>query len=315
MNADARPEVVVTIPTYRRPHLLPTLVGAIRTELKSAPSWPARIVVVDNDPARSAEETTRDLGVGYAPEARAGIAHARRRALAQGDPDALVIMLDDDVVPEQGWYRGLVDVWESTRPAAVMGFVRYVWPPDTLPWIAAGGFMRRKPHATGERLTSLATGNVLIDTSQVRALGVDFDTSMGFHGGEDTLFGMQIHARGGVIVASADSVVRDDVPLERTTPAFVTRRAMSHGETRVVVDLHGRRGAALAAGRVWMLGGGIVRLAVFSGLHLLGRARGDVARASDARRRIWFALGRIRGSLGVRHAEYSRNDGASTLDP
>lgn len=307
----ARPPVVVAVPTYKRVELLPTLVAAIRTELDASPDWDSRVVLVDNDPERSAEQLAAELGVDYAPEPLPGIAHARRRALREGDPNALVIMVDDDVVPEAGWFRGLVDVWLEQRPAAVMGYVRYVWPAGTEPWIAAGGFMARRKVATGTTLTSLATGNVLVDVAQVRALGVDFDVSMGFSGGEDTLFGMQIFERGGVIVASADSSVLDEIPLERTTREFVKQRTIGHGETRVIVDTHGTQGVKRNMLRVWMFGGGVARLVVFSGKRVAGLVSRDLEAASDGRRRIWFAIGRMRAAAGLRSEEYARTVDAS----
>src|SRR5690606_16651540 len=137
------------------------------------------------------------------------------------------------------------------------------WPEGTDPWIAAGGFMRRTRFPNGKSLDFLATGNVLIDTRQVRALGVRFDLSLGLAGGEDTVFGRAIVARGGSVVASSDSVVRDDIVAERTTLEFVRRRAISHGQARVRMQI--REGSPLQRPFLHALHllGGAVRWVVF----------------------------------------------------
>src|SRR5699024_8361651 len=127
-------------------------------------------------------------GVGYVPVARPGIAAVRQAALDHVRDGHLLVMIDDDLLPEPGWLDGLVSVWRNTGATAVMGYVRYVWPAGTDPWIKAGGFMRRTLFPTGTRLTALATGNVLIDPAAVRRLGIGFNLSLGLSGGEDSHF-------------------------------------------------------------------------------------------------------------------------------
>ncbi|WAC65570.1 glycosyltransferase [Agrococcus sp. SL85] len=233
MSAGApAPRVVIAVPTYRRTALLPELVAAIAADAAEAPAqW--RILLVDNDPEASARETAAALGVGHLHVPAPGIAAARQAALEAAEGDELVVMIDDDLVPEPGWLAGLVETWQAHRPDAVMGFVRYVWPEGTDPWVAAGGFMRRTRFPTGTPLQALSTGNVLIDPRRARELGVAFDVALGLSGGSDLDFGHRLLAAGGTIVASAESVARDDIVAARTTRAFVHRRAVCQGQVRV----------------------------------------------------------------------------------
>src|SRR5690606_23607580 len=131
--------------------------------------------------------------------------------------------LDDDVVPQEGWLPTLLGAWQRYGADAVMGYVNYVWPPEASEWIVAGGFMRRDAHPTGTPLPTLATGNALVDMATVHRLGLHFDRSLGLSGGEDSLFGEQLVAAGGTIVACLESVCVDDVPVARTTREFVKR--------------------------------------------------------------------------------------------
>ncbi|ALX66280.1 glycosyltransferase family 2 protein [Microbacterium sp. XT11] len=304
MTADTRdPRLLIAVPTFRRTHLLPPLVEAITAQTAGRR---ARVLLVDNDPDASAREVAAELGVDYLSEKTPGIAAVRQAALDAAADDELTVMIDDDVFPEERWLGGLVDVWRDTGAAVVMGFVRYVWPEGTDPWIAAGGFMRRTRFPNGHRLDSLATGNVLVDTAQVRALGVRFDLSLGLIGGEDTTFGRAVMAAGGVIVASADSVARDDIVPERTTREFVHRRAMSHGQARVRLLIREADGWKRPFLHVAHFFGGLIRWVVFSVGRLLATLRGDVAAHAVFQRRTWFAQGRMLAALGRVTGEYAR---------
>ena len=300
------PSVLVAVTTFRRAELLPPLVAAIRAGA-GASAERMRIALIDNDPARSAEQVAATLGVDYVSEPTPGIAAARQAALdaARGE---LVAMVDDDVVPQAGWLDALLSVWTSNgHPAVVMGYVDYVWPEGTDAWIVAGGFMRRRRRVTGQRLDALATGNVLVDADQVAGLGVRFDTSLGLAGGEDMLFGRSVLAAGGLIIASADSVVRDEVPVERTTRDFVRRRTISQGQMRTRLLTRGGSIVRRFALRTLHLVGGVVRLLVFSVRELVARMRGDLAAAAVLRRRTWFSQGRILGAVGRITPEYARS--------
>ena len=308
-NASPRGEdrsILVAVTTFRRTELLPALVAAIRAGAGESGQH-MRIALVDNDPERSAETSAAELGVDYVAESTPGIAAARQAALDAASDGELVAMVDDDVLPQPGWLDALVDVWEDTgHPAVVMGYVEYVWPEGTDPWVVAGGFMRRRRRRTGQRLDALATGNVLIDASQVARLGIRFDTSLGLAGGEDMLFGRSLLAAGASIVASADSVVRDEVPVERTTREFVRRRTISQGQMRTrLLTRDGSLVRQLALRAVHLVGG-IVRLVVFSCRGLVARWRGRTAEEAVLRRRTWFAQGRILGAVGRITPEYAR---------
>lgn len=302
---DDRPAVLVAVTTFRRTELLPALVAAIRAGAGEAGER-MRIALVDNDPQRSAARCADELGVEYVSETTPGIAATRQAALDAACAGELVAMVDDDVVPQPGWLDALVDLWRAEQPAVVMGYVEYVWPEGTDPWIVAGGFMRRRRRTTGEPLDALATGNVLIDPAQVRSLGVAFDTALGLAGGEDMLFGRSVRAAGGRILASADSVVRDDVPVARTTREFVRRRTISQGQMRTRLLTRTASTPRQVVLRGAHLAGGIARLGVFTARRQLAALRHDVAAHAVLQRRTWFAQGRILGAIGHVTPEYAR---------
>lgn len=308
---DRAPAILIAVPTFRREELLPELVQAIRRDAAGVAS-PWRILLVDNDPDESAVAVAAALGVEHLAEPTPGIAATRQAALDAAAEHELVVMIDDDLVPEPGWLAGLVDTWVEHRPAVVMGYVRYVWPAGTDPWIAGGGFLRRSLIPTGERLPGLKTGNVLVDAAQVRALGARFDVSLGLSGGSDVQFGRDVIERGGAIVASADSIARDDIAAARTTRAFVRRRAICQGQVRARLYTRADSSSARVAKRAGFLVGGLIRVPAFAAGEALALARGDVAGSATFRRRRWFAQGRILGALGLDELEYARTTTAAS---
>ncbi len=297
--------MVVAIPTFRRADLLPDLVHSVQRQADGL-DRSVRVLVIDNDPERSAAATVAGLEAEYASEPRPGIANVRQHALESTRDHELLVMIDDDVQLEERWLVELLDCWEQHRPTVVMGYVRYVWPDSADPWLVAGGFLRRNHPATGTRLEELATGNVLIDVSQVRRLDVSFDRSLGLAGGEDTLFGRAVVAGGGTIVACSDSVVRDEIPVERLNVDFVRRRTLAHGQGRTFLELEGLVGVNRDLHRARALLMGAVRWAVFTATWRTGKLLGNLEMEAVGRRRAWFAAGRMRGALGERGAEYAR---------
>lgn len=302
--SDAR-RILIAIPTFRREKLLPPLIEAIRGDAATTPNK-LRIAVVDNDPLRSARDIAERAGVEYISEAFPGIAAVRQAGLDAAEDDELTIMIDDDVMPEPGWLLGLVTAWNDSRATAVVGYVQYVWPADADPWIVAGGFMRRDKHPSGTRLEGLSTGSVLFDTAAMRRLGVGFDRSLGLSGGEDLLVGRDILARGGTIIASSDSIARDEVPISRTTREFVRRRTIAQGQMRVSILSREATGMRRLVRRAAHFVGGLVRLLVFSTGAGFASLRGDTTANAVFQRRAWFAHGRILGALGRITPEYAR---------
>lgn len=301
-KASERP-VAVAITTFRRTQLL----GALLTEIERQAAMSmrnTRVLVVDNDPHRSAEPLAADRRHTYIHEAMPGIAAARQAALDAAQQDELLVMIDDDVLPEEGWLAGLVDVWADHAPTVVMGYIRYVWPAESDPWFAAGGFMRRHHHPTGTSLESLSSGSILIDVAAVRTLGVGFDTSLGLAGGEDTAFGRAVLDAGGTILSSAESVACDEIPPDRVTVAFVRRRTIAQGAALSNLSLQHSHGRILR--RATAVAGALTRLVAFGSLHVMGRLRRDLRMDAQGKRRMWFAVGRLQGALGKSDPEYAR---------
>ena len=103
----APPSVTVAVCTHDRPERLGRCLRAL-VAVRAVGGRRPEVVVVDNAPS---DDRTRATvagfdGVRYVREPRVGLDFARNRALAEADGD-WVAFLDDDVVPDAGWFGGL----------------------------------------------------------------------------------------------------------------------------------------------------------------------------------------------------------------
>ncbi|WP_439590883.1 glycosyltransferase family 2 protein [Microbacterium sp.] len=269
-----------------------------------------RVLVVDNDPAASARSVVTSLGapdVDYVVEPAPGIAAARGRALREADASDLLIFIDDDERPRPGWLATLVETWLRHESAAVAGRVVPVFSEPVPPWIEAGRFFVRRSMPTGTEVSAAAAGNLLLDVAQLRSLGVEFDGRLGLGGGEDTLLTRTLVARGGRIVWCDESVAEDHVPASRMTRAWVLRRAWSHGNTSVVVDLIlGASRAQRARVRISAAVGGCARVVAGGVQALIGAVTRSRYHSARGLRAVYRGAGMAVASIGVTYHEYSR---------
>lgn len=304
--------LTVAIPTYLRPDSLATLLSKLAPRAAELPNrYVVKVIVVDNDPQASCRavvtEGTWGLPVYYFHEPTPGIAAARRRLLAEAVDQQLLVFIDDDEWPLPGWLAELVSTWETTGAAAVLGRVETVLPKDVDPWVRAYGMFEQTKRTPGQRLPAAPTNNLLLDLTQVRKLGVNFDLRLGMRGGEDSLFTHQLVARGGSIVACPTSVVRDDLSSDRATREFSLRRARFRGITQV--DIHLRlaqtkaqqlrvRLVSTAKGVVWIVLGALRRG--------WGAARGSLVDSAWGARHMQRGFGLLQGAWGTSTGEYER---------
>lgn len=239
----------VCVCTCRRPQRLAQLLEALAAQDSAGGRVAWSVVVVDNDPAGSAQpvvqafEARRSAGalpaVSYAHEPEPNIARARNRACATASAP-FVAMIDDDELPEPQWLVRMLATLQAHQADGVLGPVRPRYEATPPAWVLRGGFCERPGHATGERLVrprQMRTGNVLIRRAvlqaETRRLASDatgpFDVALGRTGGEDTDFFRRRLAQGDTYVWCAEAPVWEAVPAERLTRRYFLRRAWLRG--------------------------------------------------------------------------------------
>ena len=304
--------VTIAVATYRRPDDLAAVLPLLLSHAAEAAAGgrAVEVLVVDNDAEASgravAEQFARE-GVRYVLEPEPGIASARNRALSEAAASDVLVFIDDDERPHDGWLVRLLDTRQRSSADAVAGAVVSAFEGELDPWVESGDFFRRRRLPTGTELTVAATNNLLLDLHVVRRLGLTFDAAFGLTGGSDTLFTRQLTARGARMVWCDEAVVTDRVPGARMTRDWVLRRAFRSGNSASRVDL------TLADSlrqrlrvRVVALRRGTPRLVGGTAEWALGRVVRRDRMQSRGLRTAARGAGMLAGAFGVAYAEYRR---------
>ena len=306
------PSVTVAVLSYRRPDdlaaALPLLAGQADEVRLAGEASSADVLVVDNDAEESARPVVEAIGsplVRYVTEPRRGISAGRNRALDECDSE-VIVFVDDDERPHQGWLGHLLRTWRAGDADGVAGRVVSDFDGQLDPWISDGGFFDRRSLPTGTRIETAATNNLLLDLRRVRDLGVRFVEEFGLTGGGDTLFTRSLSRCGNGLVWCDEAVVTDVVPAARATRGWVLSRSARYGNSSALVDLWLAPGAASrsrARARTAVRGAG--RVAVGGGRWGYGAARGSRRHRARGLRTFSRGIGLLAGACGLVYDEYA----------
>jgi len=297
-------DVSVCLCTFRRPAMLDSLLSLLAAQALP----PREIVVVDNDPAHSARAVLQawaarlPLRFVHLPEPNIAKARNQAVAMAQGEWIALI---DDDECPGPDWLAQLVATQTTSQADGVMAPVVATYTSATPDWMREAGLFERRRFVTGTRVFTedSRTGNVLMRASMVRSLAGPFDPAFGQSGGEDTLFFALLHRAGFVFVWCDEAVVTEEVPAERSSKAWVLRRAYRGAQTYVRVELYPLSGLQRTGRAVALASRAVVQLGVAG---LLALAFSPVSRTKAFR---WLRVacaqwGKLAALMGARYLEY-----------
>jgi len=238
--------VVICICTFRNPVGLAKLLAAIDIQaLDGTAGHQLSIVVVDNDPDRSATEVLSGYGrtgrfqlhAQYEP--RRGLASARNAALDSNSVrnSDYFAFIDDDEHPSERWIQSLLDAVRASSTAVVIGPVQPIFRVHPPNWIIEGRFFSKccdSPEGNYEGYTS----NVMVRYSIVAAAGVRFDESLNQIGGEDVLFFKQLREKGHSIECVPEAIVFEDIPQDRASIGWLLRRWLRAGVTSARLRRH-----------------------------------------------------------------------------
>ena len=253
------PDVSVCVATYRRPEGLARLFASL-ARLKLATEPTLEILVVDNDPQRSAAASARSLGelphlVRWLEEPRRNIAHARNRAVDEASGRWLAF-IDDDEIADEHW---LAAYWQRAAEGECDGWFGPVLAPleeNVSGWLDPEAFYARPRYASGTLLgrASLRTGNAFVRRALFEGReggeGRRFDPAFGRSGGEDCeLFGRMLHA-GARFCWCDEAIVTEFVSAARYRLGWLGRRAFRGGflHTRLEQRRLGRGSAFVRSG-------------------------------------------------------------------
>ncbi len=234
--------ITVCICTHKRPEFLARLLEALgRQETRGRFGF--SIIVVDNDPRRSAEAVVRhfaehsSLETNYLVEAKPNIAAVRNKAVNAAKGSHLAF-IDDDEFPGGDWLRVLLETCASAGAGGVLGPVLPHFESEPPRWLVKAGFYDRARHGTGfvPGWREARTGNVLIRRKILEGMTEAFRPEFGA-GGEDQDFFRRMMEAGHVFVWCDEAPVHETVPPHRWARRFLLKRALLRGHTTF---LHGQ---------------------------------------------------------------------------
>lgn len=302
-------DVIVIIPTFRRPHGLARLLSALG-ELETNAGL--SILVADNDAElRQGERVCEDLRkCSYRWPLRSIIVAERglspvRNALfseilKDGGDATFIAMLDDDEWPTNHWLENFLKIQHASGADILQGPVicKYPQQPSALAELANSCFPPRLESGAVDVID--AGGNVLLRRScLLHQHGNWFDARFALTGGEDKDFFQRMRRRGASFAYAADALVYTSVPLSRLDTWWALRRAFRSGNCDMLITLKYNPRARTFALELAKMAGGLL-LTPFLYLAAVASAKHRALAIFKFAR----SLGKWAASFGVQYNEY-----------
>ena len=297
---------MVCVCTFKRNEPLRRLLDRLSSISESSSSrFRLGVVVVDDNPDAAAEPVVLSfadrfpLGVQYRRSGRQNISIGRNIALETGcEYGDVLVMTDDDCVPELTWIDRLLDTHERTGAESVSGPLVTTLPDDAPSWIREQQVFDfdHPPIPEGTVLDIGQTNNSLLDVSWLRSHPQHrFDPEFGRTGGEDMMFFHGAIRLGMRSVHSAEARVHQHEPLDDLTYRAMFRARYWWGNSEAVTTVSSTNASRP---RVFIRGGKRMLLAFAMPVRRLGGRRAPhfrVATLAGAK-----AAGMMLGALGIR---------------
>ncbi|KTR07646.1 hypothetical protein NS365_03545 [Aureimonas ureilytica] len=263
-------DLVIGIPTFRRPALLTKLLESLRPEIAGRM---VTVLVADNDcdPAIEAlvaafprEEGQRFV---YVPVSERGLSPVRNSlvdaALREAPDWRRLIMLDDDGHVAEGWLATLLGCADAYEPHLLGGPVEGLLPSDAGLFARNSIYASRRGTRTGPTKLLRGAQNLLISRRLLDLVERPlFRNAYKSSGGEDYDFFRRVRAAGGEIVWCEEAVVYEPTPTPLLRTAKVLERYYTTGIYMAKIDQ-----SYDGAGAAWRLAvkgsvGSLARLAL-----------------------------------------------------
>jgi glycosyltransferase involved in cell wall biosynthesis len=302
-------EIVVTLPTFRRPdHLLKTLdsLKAQRTKRRFA------VIVMENEAEEKAGAlAARPVFEGGAIEGLVIIVHERGNCSAYnaGWQTALMtfpsferlLVIDDDELADPEWVERMTSASELLSADIVGG--------PQIPVFEPGADVKRARHPvflppyreTGLVPALYSSGNLLVGRNVLAQMGPPFlDLRFNFMGGGDSDFLSRASHRGFRLAWCAEAPVWETTPARRLERDWIVARSLRNGVISTLVEKKMRAGSHFAGARVVAKSLALLGVSPFRGLLRLASTRSPLIALYP----VHVALGRVMAEFGYANEQY-----------
>jgi glycosyltransferase involved in cell wall biosynthesis len=306
-------DVVVAIPTFRRPQSLLRLLKAIERLQTGAA---ITVIVADNDMEKhegfDACQKLIESGYGWPLDhfivAERGIANVRNalvaRALAKHFD--FIAMLDDDEWPQPNWIEAFLRTQEATCADALHGAVLREFEAAPGHWASRCDGVAHMHAKTGVVESIPGTGNVLFARACFEVIQAPwFDPAFALCGGEDSDFLERLRRLGRRFAWCDEAIVHAWVPTSRGNLKWALSRAYSTGNSDMRVFLKYSRSDLERFVEGIKISGALLLTPLLFVILGFGTNR-----AVDALRKLFRAAGKLAAICGRYYDEYSVTHGA-----
>ncbi len=307
LAADAL-ELVVCVPTYRRPALLRETLASLAAQ-KGAP--PFAVLVVDNDGAgREGAALAMHMldgaslaGLVLAEPAQGNCNAynaAWRCALTRFPKARFICGIDDDEIAAPGWLAALVAAAEASGAGIIGGPVTPIFEDKACEGWRSHPVFRSHYGADGPVPMIFSSANYLIRREVIIAAGYPFlDPAFNFMGGGDTDFFTRARLSGVRFHWAQSAAMTETMPARRTEWSWIAARAWRNGLISALIEKKNQQGP-MAGARRWLRSLALLAASPLRGLRL--------ALASGSPRtglyHLQVALGRLGAEFGLTIEQY-----------
>lgn len=311
-SPDLQPElidVVVTLPTFRRPeHLLKTL-ASLKVQVSRRRF---AIIVMENDAEkREGAEAAKPLFEGGEHTGLLIIAHDRGNcnaynagwltALTVFPNFSALLVIDDDEIADANWLENMCSTRETYGVDFVGGPQLPVFAkPEHAVWSKHPVF---SPHytQTGRVPIIYSSGNLLVGRNVLEAMPFPFlDLTFNFMGGGDSDFISRSAVKGFTIAWCAEAPVYETIPARRVEADWIRARALRNGVISTLIEKRKRAGEPFGAVKRVIKSLGLLAVSPF-------RAAVKVAQTGSLSigiYQVYIGLGRVLAEFGYSNEQY-----------
>lgn len=245
-----QPRITAAICAHNAGHFLRDIVASVMDQALPADQY--EVLIIDNDSTDNTAEIVESLRQTYpdrlriAAEPNRGLSNARNKALESAAAE-LVAFIDADAVADRDWLGSLIEVFdESPRAGVVGGTILVQWDQPRPRWWdskldeAMGFFRPADEKRRMEYPRYPYGGNFAVRREAIDQAGA-YSPRLGRQGtrllaGEEGELCLRIERAGWEIWFTPNAVVHHRTASHRLTRRFIVKRAFHHGRSQWMLE-------------------------------------------------------------------------------